>query len=111
MSFGKNVRVHNEQPDGLTRIDAMGDRPMLALNSAITTPPQSDPLVAESECVSCGGTGWVKEAVPFGLPNFGVLFPCHCKQAEWARREAKDLARLSNLDAVRDKTFATLNPF
>ncbi len=32
-------------------------------------------------------------------------------QAEWARRTASDLARLSNLDAVPDKTFATLNPF
>jgi DNA replication protein DnaC len=40
-----------------------------------------------------------------------VLFPCSCLQAEWARRTAVELVQLSNLDAVRDKTFATLNPF
>jgi hypothetical protein len=62
-------------------------------------------------CAICNDARWIKEAVPFGHPHFGVVFPCACLQAEWARRTANDLARLSNLDAVQDKTFATLNPF
>jgi DNA replication protein DnaC len=62
-------------------------------------------------CAICQGARWIKEEVPFGHPHFGVLFPCACLQAEWARRTASELARLSNLDSVRDKTFTSLNPF
>jgi len=62
-------------------------------------------------CPLCDGAGWLKEDVAFSHPNFGVLFPCQCKQAAWARQTAIELAQLSNLDAVRDKTFATINPF
>jgi DNA replication protein DnaC len=53
----------------------------------------------------------VKEAVPFGHPRFGVLFPCACTRERQARREAAERARLSNLDGLQDKTFATFNPF
>ena len=111
MSLSKDVRVNRDQQEGLTRIDAVRDQPMLALNTGATTFPQADTPLVHPTCSSCGGAGWVKEAVPLGHPNFGVLFPCQCKQAEWALRTVEELARLSNLDAVRDKTFATFNPF
>jgi DNA replication protein DnaC len=111
MSLGNTVSTNFEQAGGLTRIDPVRDRPLLAQDSGLEPVPQADETVIQSNCSICGGTGWVKEAVPFGHPNFGVLFPCHCKQAEWARRDAEELARLSNLDAVRDKTFTTFNPF
>jgi DNA replication protein DnaC len=110
MSLGKRALVNRDQGDGLTRIDLVRDQPMVALDPAATTLRQADAPLLQATCASCGGAGWVKEAVPFGHPNFGVLFPCQCKQAEWARRTAEELARLSNLDAVRHKTFATFNP-
>lgn len=65
----------------------------------------------QSLCGSCGGAGWVKEAVPFGHPHFGVLFPCSCTQQRRAAHEAAERVRLSNLGGLHDKTFATFNPF
>lgn len=61
-------------------------------------------------CPDCGGAGYYLEAVPYGHPHFGVLFPCSCKIAEKEHRAYEELDRLSNLDAFRDKTFETFNP-
>jgi DNA replication protein DnaC len=111
MGLGNSVSASFEEASGLTRIDAVHDRPLLAQDSGLESLSQAVETVIQSNCPICDGVGWVKEAVPFGHPSFGVLFPCQCKQAEWARRTAEELARLSNLDAVRHKTFATFNPF
>ena len=62
-------------------------------------------------CPDCDGAGYYKEAVPFGHPHFGILFPCHCKLTETARRRYTELARLSNLDHFRDKTFETFDAY
>jgi DNA replication protein DnaC len=97
--------------DQLGRIDPLLDRPAWmaeALSNAVA-PIRAMPEVLT--CALCQGARWVKEAVPFGHPHFGMLFPCRCLEAEWARRTAVELAQMSNLDAMRDKTFATLNPF
>jgi DNA replication protein DnaC len=96
---------------GLTPIDALQDRPVW---EARTVSEPGEPTNVELEapvCELCQGARWIKEAVSFAHPHFGVLFPCTCLQAERARQAANGLARLSNLDAVRHKTFATLNPF
>jgi DNA replication protein DnaC len=98
---------HEESP---SRIDPLRDQPAWTTDAATQPYPQPSQLVTEPVCAICHGAGWVKEAVPFGHPNFGVLFPCQCKQAEWARQKAAEVAQLSNLDGVRDKTFATFNP-
>src|SRR3954451_4664625 len=95
----------------LTRIDPLRDRPEWMGSSATAEYPSSHSTGIEATCGICQEAGWLKEAVPFGHPNFGVLFPCQCKQAQWARHKAQELAQLSNLAAVRDKTFATFNPF
>ncbi len=95
----------------LTRIDSLQDRPVWITDAASAAGAQIRETPVKLVCAICNDAGWIKEAVPFGHPHFGVLFPCACMQAEWARRTASDLARLSNLDAVPDKTFATLNPF
>jgi len=111
MSLGNSVSANFQEASGLTRIDSVRDRPLLAQDSGSESLPRADQTVIHPNCRICDGAGWVKEAVPFGHPSFGVMFPCQCKQAEWARRTAEELARLSNLDAVRHKTFATFNPF
>jgi DNA replication protein DnaC len=96
--------------DTLRRIDPARDLPTLPkdANGAATIHDQHH---RQSLCGSCGGAGWVKEAVPYGHPHFGVLFPCTCTQQQRVAREAAERARLSNLDGLRDKTFATFNPF
>jgi DNA replication protein DnaC len=111
MSQRSGAPVNRDPDGGLTRIDPISDQPVLARDSRSATLPPTHTLVVPSPCGICDGAGWVKEAVPFGHPSFGMLFPCQCKQAEWARRTAEELTRLSNLDAVRDKTFATFTPF
>jgi len=111
MSLGNSVSANLVEAGSLTRIDAVRDRPLLAHDSGLESLPQGDETVNQPTCSICDGAGWVKEAVSFDHPNFGVLFPCQCKQAEWARRTAEELARLSNLDAVLGKTFASFNPF
>jgi DNA replication protein DnaC len=111
MSQRNGVPVKRDLDGGLTQIDPIADQPALSLDSRSAALGPTHTLVAQSMCGACDGAGWVKEAVPFGHPHFGLLFPCQCKRAEWMQRTAEELARLSNLDAVRDKTFATFNPF
>jgi DNA replication protein DnaC len=97
--------------DGLTRIDSLEDGPIWLTDAASVAGAQASEKPVKPICAICNDAGWIKEAVPFGHPHFGVVFPCACLQAERARRTASDLARLSNLDAVDNKTFATFNPF
>ena len=97
--------------EGLTRIDPQRNRPVVTAAPTAGALPQPDAPAVDPVCAICCGAGWFTKAVPFGHPNFGVLFPCQCKQAEWAHRTAAELARLSNLAPFRDKTFATFNPF
>jgi DNA replication protein DnaC len=78
---------------------------MATFSDSEATPPTSEPA-----CPHCGGAGYYKEAVPFGHPHFGVLFPCDCKQVEKEQRRIEELERISNLDAFRDKTFESFDP-
>jgi DNA replication protein DnaC len=66
--------------------------------------------ISESVCPRCDGAGYYKEAVPFGHPHFGVLFPCECKLAEKEQRRVEELERISNLELFRDTTFESFNP-
>lgn len=51
--------------------------------------------------------GFVTRSVPVGHPDFGKSFPCVCQQDRIASQRSAQLRRLSNLDAVADKTFDT----
>jgi DNA replication protein DnaC len=48
--------------------------------------------------------------VPVGHPNFGRLFPCECTVRKREERLHRELWRLSNLDALADRTFDTFDP-
>jgi DNA replication protein DnaC len=99
--------LHDAAADrGLQRIDPVGDCPSITVTGTHAATPPLDAV-----CDACQGAGWVKEAVPYGHPHFGVLFPCACTLAEQARRKTDALVQLSNLEAFREKTFATFNPF
>jgi hypothetical protein len=111
MSPGGTPSLNACPQDGLTSIDPFQDRPTWIEKPQVADRPEPSAAAEPPACPICAGAGWLKDDVPFGHPNFGVLFPCRCKQAEWKRRTAAELARMSNLDTVRDKTFATFNPF
>lgn len=64
----------------------------------------------EAVCPHCGGAGYYLEAVPYGHPHFGVLFPCECKQREREDRRRDELIRISNIEAFQEKTFETFSP-
>lgn len=54
--------------------------------SAPPTPNEPDVIAHQLRaCPDCGGSGWYKEAVPHTHPQFGNIFPCHCKLEEKAR--------------------------
>lgn len=76
------------------RIDRVNDHPALVMGSASATVAESGPV-----CEQCQGAGWLKEAVPYEHPNFGVLLPCACTLMRQSQRKADERARLSNLDA------------
>jgi DNA replication protein DnaC len=62
----------------------------------------------EEICEMCRGAGWYKAAVPFGHPDFGVLFPCDCTLAAQAERDARILRDLADeLQRYRDCRLAT----
>src|SRR5689334_7502148 len=111
MSQDVSTPIQCEFENHLARIDPLQDQPawMAGAVSEIEAPTQTVSEVPV--CLICDGARWIKEAVSFGHPHFGVLFPCSCLQAEWACHTAVELAHLSNLDAMRGKTFASLNPF
>ena len=39
----------------------------------------TDTSTATESCRLCGGAGFVRHPVPFGHPDFGQAFPCHCQ--------------------------------
>ncbi|MBU6334712.1 MAG: ATP-binding protein [Chloroflexi bacterium] len=64
---------------------------------------------SDGTCPFCDGVGYYKEAVEYGHPHFGVLFPCSCKLAEKEARRMHELRDISCLDAFHDKTFDTFD--
>jgi DNA replication protein DnaC len=106
-------RLHHDtqwvdmMPLGALLSDAL---PNVFLQSAIDSDDAAAMQREAAGCTRCGGAGYVTQPVPFGHPNFGVLFPCVCRQAAWAERRREELLRLSNLDVFRDMTFATFDP-
>ena len=58
-------------------------------------------------CPKCGGTGYLRQDVPVGHPNFGKLIECGCRQAERETKRLNNLRSISNLDAMERFTFDT----
>jgi len=78
-------------------------------NIANTSSPaesgSSSPVKKEPLCPVCGGTGYLRQDVPVGHPNFGKIIPCQCRlNAEEEDRTSK-LRAISNLDTMTRFTF------
>jgi DNA replication protein DnaC len=90
----------------------------LVIKRVLSAPPTFNepypiPLV-KRDCPDCDGAGWFKEAVPYGHPNFGKLYPCRCTLEEKVRyvrsRRFEILSKLqddmgSELSLCRLETF------
>ena len=75
-----------------------------------TEAASSDAAQPSIPCPTCSGAGFLRADVPYGHPLFGKAIPCECKEAERKNKRRRHLRELSNLDAFRDRTFATFNP-
>jgi DNA replication protein DnaC len=65
-----------------------------------------DPENTEFSCPICGGLGVVKYNVPVEHPRFGKLFRCPNRPIQADVDHIERLKKLSNLDALTDKTLA-----
>jgi hypothetical protein len=60
-------------------------------------------------CPRCKGAGWLRLDVPLGHPSFGLLFKCECTQRAEDRAHTNELRKLSQLDGLENKSFATFD--
>jgi DNA replication protein DnaC len=61
-------------------------------------------------CPVCGGTGYLRQDVPVGHPNFGKLVECQCRQNERDVKRLNNLRALSNLETMARFTFDKFVP-
>jgi DNA replication protein DnaC len=61
-------------------------------------------------CSRCHGVGYLRADLPLGHPNFGRLTPCSCRSQEIEQASGEKRVEVSNLGALRAKTFANFLP-
>lgn len=61
-------------------------------------------------CPHCGGTGWLRQDVPVGHPDFGKLVPCECRLREQENRRVTNLRAISNMQSMTRFTFDKFVP-
>jgi DNA replication protein DnaC len=77
--------------------------------TAMQTPSRSGEPAGDV-CPLCGGLGYLREDLPVGHPNFGRLFPCHCKLAEMEQQRRERLRGQSHMVHFARLTFETFLP-
>ena len=81
--------------------------------SARTDVPPGDPAArsAGAVCQTCKGMQWLRQALPFGHPDFGKLVACDCLLQQRRERRRRELLALSNLTELQQKqTLQTFRP-
>jgi DNA replication protein DnaC len=64
-------------------------------------------LPGDPNCPYCGGTGYLRQELPVGHPDFGKLQLCTCRQPQLSQLASRRLFDLSNLDELQHMTFET----
>jgi DNA replication protein DnaC len=82
---------------------AASEQPPTALNYF---PGAGDP-----HCPRCRGIGYLSSDAPLGDPQFGKLYPCPCRLQEIAATSNTRRIEISNLGALREKTFQNFFPY
>jgi len=67
-------------------------------------------LPGDPNCPKCGGTGYLREDLPVGHPDFGKIQICTCRVPQLSAQARKRLFSHSNLDELRDLTFQSFEP-
>jgi DNA replication protein DnaC len=71
---------------------------------------QRDDRAGDPNCPHCHGSGYLRDDLPLGHPEFGRLRICVCRQSELHSRIRDRLFSLSQLDKLEHLTFETFNP-
>ena len=72
------------------------------------TEPQT-PDDESDTCPHCGGSGFLRRALPLGHPDFGRAVACECVRHERDEERLARLRRYSNLGALSRQMFDTLS--
>jgi len=72
--------------------------------------PEKEIGFGDPNCPICHGLGFVGYDVPRDDPRFGKLEICSCRLKEISALRRDQLFELSNLGALKDKTFETFKP-
>lgn len=83
------------------------DDQIAATNGLHVTHPAAE---EEWLCPLCGGTGYLRQDVPVGHPNFGKIIPCQCRTREQEHKRLNDLRTISNMDKMVRFTFDKFVP-
>ena len=75
----------------------------------MTTKSAPGPQDHDQVCPICGGKGLIVYDVPVGDPDFGKAYPCPCQTERLLREKADELRRLSGLEGLTAKTFASFD--
>jgi DNA replication protein DnaC len=90
-------------------IDEILKRNSAKSSTSMTNPEQSDSgrsaQAQEYLCPNCGGSGYLRQDVPVGHPDFGRIVPCQCRLAENEAARTRKLRAISNLDTLARFTF------
>lgn len=71
---------------------------------------QNSDRAGDPNCPHCQGTGYLRDDLPLGHPEFGRLRICVCRQPELHSRIRDRLFSLSQLDKLEHLTFESFNP-
>lgn len=72
--------------------------------------PPSKQEAAEWLCPHCGGTGYLRQEVPVGDPDFGKLAPCVCRLRDREAKRLSQLRTISNMQMMERFTFDNFMP-
>src|ERR671937_3195434 len=82
--------------------------------SRITTPTATaganTATSSSRSCPTCGGAGWLRLEGDLDDPRLGQTVPFACKAKELEEKKMRVLVEHSNLQALRDRTFAAFRP-
>jgi DNA replication protein DnaC len=67
-------------------------------------------MAGDPACPICGGVGYLRQDVPVGHPDFGLLQACSCRQSQINQQVHDRLYSLSRLNELQHLTFDTFKP-
>jgi DNA replication protein DnaC len=79
-------------------------------SKAKTEAEPEDNFLGDPNCPICHGTGYYRQDLPVGHPDFGKLQVCTCRKKQLEQFAYEKLFSLSQLDELSHLTFENFNP-